>query len=911
VTFSLSSGPAGASITASGQFAWTPGSTQTGTFTAVVAASDGVLSSSRSFSITVQPHRTSIGQFLPFEAAPGPVVLRARIVDLDLGVPLVTQSLNFQVGTQSVIAVTDAAGFAEPTLMLTQGSGQVAYTVSFAGSPAYLSSTQSTTFVVNLPPIIAPVPPQQIPWGRTLTFPISVTDPDSGTPSITLLDAPGFVLNSGSITWTPAMADTGQRTIIVRANDNISVVTLPITINVLPHATSLSIGGPAVYGSGPIEITTTLMDAEFGVPLAGRSVSLGLGAGVATSVTDAEGVGVGRFNLLEPAGQTQSTSAFAGELHYAPSSTSRPFTVIDDTDADGLPDQWETSGVTVNGVFLDLPAMGANPLRKDVFVEIDWMLYQPSCVILLCFGSVPPQPAALATVIAAYAAAPVVNPDGSTGISLHIDAGPESVMDPISGALWGTRSNAGEVPWSRNFGTFAPGTFNYDWSAFDAYKQVHFEPSRLPVFHYAMYVDRIGDNPFATAWGISRGFPASDFLVSYTAWLSLTEEASLFAHELGHNLMLRHGGGDHLNQKPNYESIMNYRWNLIGVPPDGRIDYSRAELAAVDEAVGGDSNGDGVLSILRGYDDWQNLSFVGHGIGDLFAPPAPRTTLVDEPDIEELRRDVAGSRPGDGTADLRGPMLIVADSGPRSFVVDVRNISNVDAAYALTIESPGLPGTLSATTVVQANGLLRLTVPFGTAGMAPGRYPIHIELRSEGGVLLREQNATIEIIEVVTPEGRARADAILAALSALPPDAPIDADVRDALRSMLSFGARYAFEGFFAPLDMSTSTTIVWNSVKAGQAVPIKWRLLANGAPVADPASFSGVSAHPVSCSATTAIEAPVEQTSPGNALLTYQGDGFWQFNWKTLSNYKGTCQALVVRFNDGTRSPEVRFKFK
>jgi ELWxxDGT repeat protein len=907
VTFSLLTGPAGASITPSGQFTWTPDSTQTGTPTVVVSASDGALSSTRSFSITVQAHRTSIGQFLPFQAAPGPVVLRARIVDLDRGVPLATHSLLFQVGTQSVTAVTDAAGFAEPTLTLTQGSGTVAYTVSFAGSPAYLASTQSTTFIINLPPTIAPVAPQQVVWGRTLTFSLIVTDPEGVVPGVALLNAPGFILNGTFVSWTPAVTDTGQTTITVRATDGFSVVTMPITIDVLPHATSLTIGGPALYGSGPIEILATLRDSEFDVPLAGRSLALGLGDATATGTTDVDGQGIGRLNLQQPAGPTQSSAAFAGELGYAGSTASRPFTIIEDSDGDGLPDQWESEGVTVNGEFLDLPAMGANPLRKDIFIEVDWMLREPVCLIIYCYGSVPPQPAALATVIAAYAAAPVANPDGSTGITLHIDAGPGSVMDPVSGALWGARSNAGEVPWVQQFGTLSG--FNYDWSAFDTYKQTYFVAARRSVFHYAIYVDHIGQNLLSTPTGISRGFGASDFIVAYSAWLSVGEEAGVFAHELGHNLMLRHGGDDHLNNKPNYESVMNYLWVLPGLPPDGRLDYSRSVLADVDESVAGDVNGDGLISILRGHEDWPNLFFGGQGLGDLFAPPAPRATRVDELPAEELRR--RGVRPGDGTVDLRGPMLIVADSGARSLVVKVRNLSGVDAGYAFTIESPGLQATLGGTAFVPANGLLQLDVPFSTAGLVPGRYPIRIALRGASGALLHEQNAFIDIIEIATPQGRANADALLDALGALAGNAPIDAAVRSALASMLSSGKRYAFDGFFAPIDMSTSTTIVWNGVKAGQAVPIKWRLLSNGAPVADPASFSGVSAYRVSCTAAAAIDAPVEQTAAGNAVLTYNGDGDWQFNWKTPSAYKGTCQVMFVRFTDGSRSPEVRFKFK
>ena len=44
-----------------------------------------------------------------------------------------------------------------------------------------------------------------------------------------------------------------------------------------------------------------------------------------------------------------------------------------DTDGDGLLDDWEINGYDYEGdgiIDVDLPAMGANPLRKDIFVEI-------------------------------------------------------------------------------------------------------------------------------------------------------------------------------------------------------------------------------------------------------------------------------------------------------------------------------------------------------------------------------------------------------------------------------------------------------------------------------------------------------------------------------------------------------------
>src|ERR1700690_1511010 len=49
-----------------------------------------------------------------------------------------------------------------------------------------------------------------------------------------------------------------------------------------------------------------------------------------------------------------------------------------DLDRDGIPDDWETNGVTVTFAdghtrFLDLRAQGASPGHKDIIVWINWM----------------------------------------------------------------------------------------------------------------------------------------------------------------------------------------------------------------------------------------------------------------------------------------------------------------------------------------------------------------------------------------------------------------------------------------------------------------------------------------------------------------------------------------------------------
>lgn len=46
-------------------------------------------------------------------------------------------------------------------------------------------------------------------------------------------------------------------------------------------------------------------------------------------------------------------------------------------------------------------------------------------------------------------------------------------------------------------------------------------------------------------------------------------------HELGHNLGLRHGGDENTNDKPNYLSVMNYLYQLNGLPEIGNDEGDR------------------------------------------------------------------------------------------------------------------------------------------------------------------------------------------------------------------------------------------------------------------------------------------------------------------------------------------------
>ena len=276
-----------------------------------------------------------------------------------------------------------------------------------------------------------------------------------------------------------------------------------------------------------------------------------------------------------------------------------------DTDGDGMLDVWETSGlhVTVGGVdkFVNLPAMGANPLHKDIFVEADYMTgHQPI-------------PSAIWVIADAFNNAPVSNPDGSTGIHLHVDYGPTAPLIWAPGN-WGSLSQAAALTYQTNLGTCPGPSYDYDWSAFDTIKNANFTTERAAVFHYNVWAHSLCA-AYGSTSGISRnatgatfGSGASDFIVSLGGWTgdvgSANEQAGTFMHELGHNLGLRHGGEDHTQWKPNYISVMNYAFQTRGLfigGTAGYFDYSRYDFPDLNENNLNESTGIGSPATLGTY----------------------------------------------------------------------------------------------------------------------------------------------------------------------------------------------------------------------------------------------------------------------------------------------------------------------
>ena len=242
-----------------------------------------------------------------------------------------------------------------------------------------------------------------------------------------------------------------------------------------------------------------------------------------------------------------------------------------DTDHDGLLDSWENSGIpyinSVSGLDLLYVLPGADPMHKDLYVEID-----------LDISQVFP-PTSQQLVIDAFANSPVTNPDFVNGVSLHILYD----EDLISAAFFTTFTSGPTVGWAVEF---------------DGLKAAHFgtpaeravgDPAALleakaKAYRYCIFADQIDDGSLGTA-----ELPGNDLFLTLGQLSSPpgdTKTATIFMHEFGHTLGLGHGGSDNTNGKTNYISIMNY----VHVFPQAfstafwKLDYSRFQLPTLDES---------------------------------------------------------------------------------------------------------------------------------------------------------------------------------------------------------------------------------------------------------------------------------------------------------------------------------------
>jgi hypothetical protein len=245
-----------------------------------------------------------------------------------------------------------------------------------------------------------------------------------------------------------------------------------------------------------------------------------------------------------------------------------------DTDDDQLSDRAELIGMEMPGLgedgasaLLDLPGLGANPLHRDVFVEIDY------------YEGRRPSAGVQRLVVEAFARAPLDNPDGKRGITLHLVVADGPITDATLakkelGNKDAPRPDSGDI-----------------WDDVESIKAKYADPMHKDAFYWTLFAETLRGGSMS---GLAADFGSQDSIVTlgHPVWGTASDMmvAGTFMHELGHNLGLHHGGHIDADYMPNYFSVMNYLYQVSGVTRkegDGVytdvLDYSRLRVASISE----------------------------------------------------------------------------------------------------------------------------------------------------------------------------------------------------------------------------------------------------------------------------------------------------------------------------------------
>lgn len=378
-----------------------------------------------------------------------------------------------------------------------------------------------------------------------------------------------------------------------------------------------------------------------------------------------------------------------------------------DADGDGIPDDWECHGIPylVNAATGEqgryiLP--GANPLRRDIYVEVDAMSGRaplpwsdPAVRSKLIAAGITPTGTVLDRVVNAFLDAPVAAPKdvagGLPGIALHIQIDPSDLaLSLINNGNYVNPVDASDES-GKGFGDFQFDKARYFGSPAERADSTKWGTAGNPgprslakqkVFRYCIFANTSGGT---TRRGVAEGKVCDDFMVTLGAMTSpgatADDQAFAFMHELGHTLGLGHGGGPEnnynvtadnqlvsqadINFKPNYYSIMNYLWAFKKgwQGAAGVLDYSRAKLPTLNESELYESNGVGASM-----PDIQ-VPFRHVHVGPLPSPCQDRLTLYAVSSAESFYYNRASLRAG-AAVDWDGDCN-VPEAGPVS--ADINN----------------------------------------------------------------------------------------------------------------------------------------------------------------------------------------------------------------------------------------------
>lgn len=404
-----------------------------------------------------------------------------------------------------------------------------------------------------------------------------------------------------------------------------------------------------------------------------------------------------------------------------------------DTDGDGLRDSWEAEGLRLaDGTYLPIHRWGADPDRKDLFLQVNWMKSEwetIGCDRTESFAANLSEFAEFAACATANTKSYAPNPSllkeledlfDKNDINLHIDAGKHYVSESMASMNKDERKGGGTEDYTAEY---FGGLDDEGRGAKLEDQAEHLLGARRSVFRSALIGTRFDEGAKRNVTGLGQ-VNGSTFFVSGDVTNSDELLRNTILHEFGHTLGLMHWGRETRDNtaqrfvrfvdtkdpsvefyRPGYDWLGSYKSTMSYAYQFSEFNFSDQEVRTTEKIPNSEdksrfkpeeSQFDYVIP-----SDWDNLlfktEFIGQGVRDyddaIDAPDAP-DVLADEEraEVNELISAAAATGKNDGKVgfslarNLNNDNGIVTHADTNIIKGELRNLGSTDDTFTVVAD---------------------------------------------------------------------------------------------------------------------------------------------------------------------------------------------------------------------------------